>query len=398
MIEIDLHSLKKIDRGLRREKVPVHRKTGTTYEYRRVGRKENKHVEDVPVVSKPDPKILDLLKNKDTQAMDVEDDGSFLIGTNDFGDLKMKLEGNKIVNLSTGLRITVPDNFEEQMEKDWRFSIWHVCKFLIDGEMGMSYENKYKQDMEGREMYNEVVEVIDNEPVYEDATESGAGKYQKAMKLHINTQRPIKYSSTVPKTWYDGTPNDFSCGVKAIQEILNNEFDEDNILHPGLKPIIDASKAMSDNHGSDNIYRGETNIERAKMIINTIVDDGEFELPNHIMSWTENEKLGKWYGGTHNQNAPSSGTQTKTNVMLKIGKDQYLPNVALDYRVCGDDMHPEEEITITGNGIKLTGDNVMVYTMPPGKKRRKWMSYNDFIIAGGDYGSIISSMSIGSEK
>lgn len=37
MIEIDL---RKLERGLRREKVKVHRKTGTTYEYRRVGQKE----------------------------------------------------------------------------------------------------------------------------------------------------------------------------------------------------------------------------------------------------------------------------------------------------------------------------------------------------------------------
>ena len=36
IIEIDLS---KFERGLRREKVPVHRKSGVNYEYRRVGRK-----------------------------------------------------------------------------------------------------------------------------------------------------------------------------------------------------------------------------------------------------------------------------------------------------------------------------------------------------------------------
>ena len=35
-------NLTKLERGLRREKVPVHRKSGITYEYRRVGRKEEK--------------------------------------------------------------------------------------------------------------------------------------------------------------------------------------------------------------------------------------------------------------------------------------------------------------------------------------------------------------------
>ena len=33
-------NLTKLERGLRREKVPVHRKSGITYEYRRVGRRE----------------------------------------------------------------------------------------------------------------------------------------------------------------------------------------------------------------------------------------------------------------------------------------------------------------------------------------------------------------------
>jgi len=32
--------IEKLERGLRKEKVPVHRKSGITYEYRRVGRKE----------------------------------------------------------------------------------------------------------------------------------------------------------------------------------------------------------------------------------------------------------------------------------------------------------------------------------------------------------------------
>jgi hypothetical protein len=51
LIEIDLS---KLERGLRREKVKVRRKTGTTYEYRRIGRKE----EEKP---KPEPKVEEKL-------------------------------------------------------------------------------------------------------------------------------------------------------------------------------------------------------------------------------------------------------------------------------------------------------------------------------------------------
>jgi len=42
MIEINLT---KLEHGLRKEKVPVHRKSGVTYEYRRVGRKKTENIQ-----------------------------------------------------------------------------------------------------------------------------------------------------------------------------------------------------------------------------------------------------------------------------------------------------------------------------------------------------------------
>ena len=78
--------------------------------------------------------------------------------------------------------------------------------------------------------------------------------------------------------------------------------------------------------------------------------------------------------------------------MLKIPYEKYGKNVALDYKVTGSNWTPEMEITILGNGIKLSGDNIMIRGSTPTRKKKTWMTLSKFIKKGGDVEEFIGEM------
>ena len=370
-------------------------------------------------ITKPDIEIMRVLQVLATKERDevIGSDGIFHIDTHPVWDYKtttiieesrnvaLQLQGNELVNLESGERVALPS--PESLEKrlsDHYFGLYHLYKFIIPGEMDRLSGGvmDYAIDDKGREEYENSMSEIDSGkvddyiPEYEDATEEGEGKYKKSTKLKYPTNSPIQTSSNAVNAWYGGDSNDILLPIQAMKDIKSGNFDGDNILHPGLAVAIKASEIVTKNHGAEHIYRGETNIELARELIDAIIEDGEVELPDKLASWTENERLAKWYGAVHKQNAPSSGTQTKTNLVLRLSKDKYAPNIILDYRVTGEKYRPEEEMTILQGNIKLKPEDIFVYVIPEGKKRKSWMSLAKFLEAGGSKEELYNNISKGS--
>ena len=69
-----------------------------------------------------------------------------------------------------------------------------------------------------------------------------------------------------------------------------------------------------------------------------------------------------------------------------------MDNVVFDYRACGDRTYPEQEITIHGEGIEITGEDVMVYAITPKRKDKKWMGLNKYISEEGTIEDLVSQV------
>lgn len=417
-IEINLSNLAKFAKAKKRVWVKPTAKRKGHYRMQEVGQKEIENKPTKEYILKPDSEIKSALQIMVTKERDetISDDGIFHIDTKYEKDFKgnlikesrnvaLQLQGNELVNLENGDRVALSsaESIKRLINGPY-FHLWNLYKFIIPGEVDrlMGGVLDYKIDDEGRNEYDTSMVEIDSGvidtyiPEYEDATEDGEGKYKKSTKLRYPTNCPIHTSSNAVNAWYAGDKTDILLPIQAMKDIKSGDFNGDNILHPGLAVAIRASEVVAKNHGSEYIYRGETNTELAKELISSVIEDGVIELPDKIGSWTENDRLAKWYAAVHKQNAPSSGTQTKTNIVLRLNKDRYLPNVILDYRVTGEKYRPEEEMTILQRNIKLKPEDIFVYTIPKGKKRKSWVSLGKFLSDGGTKEELYKNISKGS--
>ena len=385
-VEIDLSSLSKQEKHY--EYVTVHLRNGKTFKRKQlVGKKGRLKKETKRDLEPPQDKIIREIgkfkwyfKNVDPTTGKVAYETA-----KEERLVPMQVSGDRLINKETGKHLTIPQNLYKR-KKQGLDGFW-IGSWLVPGEG--DWERPYERDLKGQDEYEKQMEWIrsggldsykpDYEPVKSSEYES---KYAKSMNL-IRASNPVMdINSNVPSMWYLGQVKKMAIANVAIHEIMEGKFDPNNIFHPGLKPIIEASKIIASKYGSDKIYRGETSTVLAHKIINALVEDGEFMLPDKLSSWTENEKLGRWYASVHEQEAPE-GYATKTNIMIRLDKARYEPNVALDYRVCQQEEHGEQEITISGKNIKITSEDVFTFIVLPGQKKKRWVSIAEFLKSGG---------------
>ena len=309
-------------------------------------------------------------------------------------EVNLRISGNDIVNVDDDLSITLSDKYikRSRIERKWSAGNLGILDNLIPD---LNYEliGDYKDSIKYEDVKREIDKFV---PEYEDLSpETGSSKYSKKMDLkEVSNVPKWGRKSFVASMWYGGYPEDASLVGDNVRAIKSGSYNPNNVMHPRLKLLMEASKDVADKYGSEYIYRGETNPSIAKAIISSIFSGEAVELPDKLSSWTENEKLGKWYASVHKQQSPSTGTEIKTNIMLKINKDKYLDNVIFDYRVCGSTSWPEQEISIIGSNIKLTGDDVMVYGVTPKRKNKKWLSLSEYINEGGSQQELMDQMVI----
>lgn len=396
MIEINLQ---KLERGTREGWVTVKRGGKIFRRRQRLGTKK-KELQEVP----PSPMIIDAMKvslasGEKWGFTSIKPNGD--IGYDDiaFGDeiayhADFKIRGNTITNINTGRSITLTDKFLSRSTEIGRWKSG-ALGILSDLDSNMGFAKDYN---------NATFTTVENEisnfkPEYSDLDleeDDAKGKYTPQMGLKTCTNVPQFGSrALISNFWYNGEPAQASLIGSHVKDIFDNKFNKNNILHLPLKLMMETSKKIAKKYGADYIYRGETNIKTAKSIIESIVSDGSVELASKTSSWSENEKLSKWYAVKHTQTSPSSGTETKSNVMIRLNKDKYINNVVFDYRACGNIYYPEQEITLYGKNIKLTGDDVMVYTTTPKRKTKKWITLNQYISEDGNTEKLISQMEKG---
>jgi len=397
MIEIDL---RKLERGKKSEWRTVHR-GGKTFQQRfKVGRKETSE-RDIP----PSKKIMDIIrtavdKGEEYGFTSVTEDGS--AGWDDITipgsyepavtHIDFKVSGNTVTNIATGKSVTLTDKF---------LDLSRLGDEMKSGALGLLGDLDISEDLGVAKDYNkslsaDVEDISDFVPEYSEPSgdaDEMKGKYSPKMGLKYCSNIPtFGAESLISSFWLSGAPEYGSLIGENVRDIMKGEYNKDNILHSPLKVLMETSKTVSSKYGSDNIYRGETNINSAKSIIEGIDSDGSVQLSDKVSSWSENEKLAKWYSSVHKQRTPGSQTETKSHVMLKLDKDNYSDNVVFDYRACGSKYYPEQEVTIYGGGVKLTGDNVMVNTKTPKRKTKKWMTFNQFKSEGGSTEEFINQM------
>jgi hypothetical protein len=401
MVQIEI-DLSKLERGTHIERVKVTRGGKTFWRKQRVGVKEEE--KKVDIHEPPSKVIMDIIKEsiihtKDEKwgFKDLKSDGTVLWRDiiikgsyePDVDHINFKISGNKITNLDNGKSITLSEKFlsDSKDVEDWRAGNLAILGNL-DIDSNLSLAKDYNKAM-STSVEREIDGFI---PEYESPSGESEekGKYSAHMGLKFCNNVPdFGRNSLISYYWYSGDKVLASLVGNNVKDIFDGKFDKDNILHSPLKLLIETSKKIAKKYSSDYIYRGETNVETVKDIVSGIVSDGSVKLSPKMTSWTENEKLGRWYASKHTQ-----GTETKSNVMIKLSKDEYLDNVIFDYRACGIRTYPEQEITIHGGGVELTGENVMVYMATSKRKTKKWMTLDQYITEDGEIEDLISQMVI----
>ena len=294
-----------------------------------------------------------------------------------------------MTNIATGKSVTITDKFLDlsRLGAEMRSGALGIL-----GDLDISYDLGVAKDYNTALSTNVEEEISNFTPEYNELSgDEMKGKYAPRMGLKYCDNVPdFGSKSLISSFWSSGAPEYSNLIGENVKDIMEGKFNKDNILHLPLKLLMETSRAIADKYGSANIYRGETNISTAKSIIEGIDSDGGVRLPDKVSSWSENEKLAKWYASTHTQRTPGSQTETKSHIMLKL--DNYSDNVVFDYRACGSKYYPEQEVTIYGGGRKLTGDNVMVNTTTPKRKTKKWMTFTQFKLEGGKAEHLINQM------
>jgi len=396
-IEINLGELSKI-RGTHSGWIDVKRGSKTFKRWQRIGTKTTSITQDI---SKPNPEIIEVLEAAHKYSIDMAfgkpegvvefdvDSGDFTFQPGDYNDwstgesvptkpdpVKFRVEGNNIRRLNDGFCITVPEK-----EIDNPNAYEKLLHYLDDkwGRRGSTHKI-FKQDHS--EYENNIKKLDEFVPEYEDVFEEGSGKYSKNMDLKTCSNTPITTDHFVPILWYGGNHDDTALVGEATQSVFTGNYDENNVIQQQIPLMIEGAKKINAKYGTDVIYRGETNINSARDILLQIDEFGDAELADKLFSCTENEKLGKWYAATHDQ-LTAQGTRNKTNVMLRIPREKFADNVIMDHRLTESAFNPEEEVTIVGNDISLTGDDVMINAITPKCKNKKWMSFTQFKSEGG---------------
>lgn len=303
----------------------------------------------------------------------------------------IRLEDRTFILESDGTKITVPERYVTSVAKGFKLGGYaavftHLVK-TYKGDLKDQHNNLMKDFSKSRE---ETHKYNSYNPEY-TTTSPGEGKYAKRMELKEIANNPYHIRSNVPDMWYSGNPIQTALVAEAAQAITTGNLDKDDLHQGPLALMMEASRRTNKNHHTDFVYRGETNVEIAKSLVRGIVERGEVILADKLFSTTENEKLGKWYAAVHSQRT-ARHTNSKTNVMLKIPYEKYGKNVALDYKVTGSNWTPEMEITILGNGIKLSGNDIMIRGSTPTRKKKTWMTLSKFIKKGGDVEEFIGEM------
>jgi len=310
-----------------------------------------------------------------------------------------KIEGTKIVNLKTGEYFELPIEFLKWVVEKERKDGTGFNKFIdnIDAyivrwqSLGMRKMNE-ELLKNYEERLNGIIKFANEfEPEYRVVGED-YGKYSKKMGLKVCTNSELfeKYFTDylpLSNAWYNGDFGLFAPLIPAIKDILDGKEDMKNIFVPQLNLLISASRIVAERFGSEYVYRGETNIERAQRIIRELFERGESEYGDRIVSFTENENLARWYAVVHEQMTPRSEV-TVSNVLVRVSKSKYLDSVVFDYRVTQDPLHPEQEITLRMKGIRLTVDDVLVYL----EKERKWVTVKECIEKGYKFEDIVGQM------
>lgn len=405
LIEIDLA---KLERGLRTGRVKVTRGGKTFWRKQRVGAKEiekpTKQISGIP----PNSELMAGIKeqaeinerNKHEFGFSDVSGGDFTYTRKSYGDfvfpsVKFKLEGNDIINIDSGMRVTIPEKYIEETTTTFRRGeMGPIAKLDSIAAGGGSIVWHNEVNKEKTEEINNVIRSYNTFSPKLKEIEGETGKYAPEMHLKYCINQPkngINDYVGFVYNWYAGDEREASYVGKAAATIVNEEYDENNIYHSVIDKTMSVSKLINSKYGNDFIYRGETNPEIAEQIVRNLMSDKEVQLADKMFSCTENERLGKWYASVHSQINPQ-GRKTKTNVMLKIPRKKFEDNVILDYRVCGSNYIPEEEVTIVGNNINLSPEEVMIYTIKPGKKSKSWISVSEFMKLGGNVQQFISEM------
>lgn len=402
MIEIDL---RKLERGTREGWVTVKRGGKVFRRRQRLGQKEQSTAPDI--IQPPNPMLMDSIEHAYDYNMDMSffgdepdgltelniETGEFTFRPRDYIDwsaggeethaepVKFRIEGTDIVRLDDDFRITVPKSELDNIEGQFKMGIPALLS-LIDDKWGR-HGSTYKDFKHDSIKYEDNIKNLDTfVPEYEEEFEEGSGKYNKRMGLKSCSNLPPTTDRFVPIIWYGGDRDKTALVGEAVQEVFSGRYNENNVIQQQIPLMIEGAQKINERYGEDVIYRGETNIENAKDILSQLDEFGDAELADKLFSCTENEKLGKWYSTVHNQET-ARGMQSKTNVMLKIPRDKFKDNVILDHRLTGAAFTPEEEVTIVGNDITLTGDDVMVNAKTPKRKTKKWISFTQFKSEGG---------------
>ena len=410
MIEIDLNPLSKQEKHY--EYVTVHPKKGKPFKRRQlVGRKEEVK-NSTPTAVKPNPEIYDTIKDlaanaekrkkkggrKKLQGIVYADDaGNFTFISKQQEHYHFKMEGNDFINTDTNARATLPNksNFILGIKRALgRDKMGFLARLdsrsagkdsaVFHKEKNADHKEEIRKVIKGYETFVPELKEIEGDE------SANSGKYSVMMHLKVVTNQPkegIKNYISWPEKWYDGDPDTLAIIGKAATDMLRNGYDDNNIYHSVIKPAMEASRIVNKKHGSDVVFRGETDVKVASNLIRGIVRDKEITLADRMFSTTENEKLAKWYASVHDQ-----GYRTKTNTMIAISRKQFGNNIIMDYRVCGDEYHPEQEITICGNDIKLSADDVIIYTTLHRREKKRWMTLSDYIAGGGDPEEFIKEM------
>ena len=77
---------------------------------------------------------------------------------------------------------------------------------------------------------------------------------------------------------------------------------------------------------------------------------------------------------------------------ISLDKRRYLDSVVMDWKLWGDPMHPEEEITLYLDRVEVGLDDVFVFAKTPRRKSRGWMSLRKYISEGGDLDTLLNQM------
>ena len=404
MIEIDL---RKLERGQRTELRSVKRGGKVFQRKTRVGHKEVETLSSITESPKipPNYELMSVISqqsdraraglNKDPTGKSgfIESDSE--LGTvtwkniGDYDPVDYRIEGNTIIRIDDNSQITIPESEIIRTQGFYRES-WPKWFTDLDDEWGQEWDAqnpKFKENFKkfnnNQEMYMELMKELDTFiPEYEMITGEG-GKYSDKMKLKKCTNSICPICSAITMLWYSGDADKTALVGRAVNQVFTGKYNKDNVVQQQIPTMIEACRKVNKSHGSDIIYRGETNKGVAQSILYKLDRTGEASLDDKLISCTENEKLGKWYAAVHKQ-VSAQGTMSKTHVMLKIPREKFGDNVIMDYRSTGSGYIPEEEVTIVGNGMTLTGDDIMVHAKTPKRKTKKWMTFNEFKTEGGN--------------